>query len=127
MQKRADQAVPCPDLPPDAHVLVVEDDGDMRVLLIPILTENGLLAGHRGARRPSDVRNHRATAGQPGSARCHASGHHGLDLCRALRARSDVAIIMVTACGPETDRVLGLEFSVPMTTSPNPSAALSFW
>jgi len=36
-------------------------------------------------------------------------GASGLDLCRALRERSDVAIIMVTARGAETDRVLGLE------------------
>ena len=33
----------------------------------------------------------------------------GLDVCRALRARSDVPIIVVTARGDETDRVIGLE------------------
>lgn len=37
-------------------------------------------------------------------------GVNGLDLCRALRERSHVAIIMLTARGAETDRVLGLEF-----------------
>lgn len=36
-------------------------------------------------------------------------GASGLDLCRALRAKSGVPIIMVTARGEETDRVLGLE------------------
>jgi two-component system response regulator RegX3 len=33
----------------------------------------------------------------------------GNDVCRQLRARSDVPIIVVTARGSETDRVLGLE------------------
>ncbi len=33
----------------------------------------------------------------------------GLDVCRALRARSDVPIIVVTAKGEEVDRVVGLE------------------
>ena len=33
----------------------------------------------------------------------------GYDVCRKLRARSNVAILMVTARGTELDRVLGLE------------------
>jgi two-component system, OmpR family, response regulator RegX3 len=33
----------------------------------------------------------------------------GLDVCRALRDRSDVPIIIVTARGEEADRVVGLE------------------
>ena len=33
----------------------------------------------------------------------------GYEVCRALRARSDVPIIMVTARGEEVDRVIGLE------------------
>lgn len=33
----------------------------------------------------------------------------GLDLCRRIRGQSDVAIIMVTAKGDTTDRVVGLE------------------
>jgi DNA-binding response OmpR family regulator len=33
----------------------------------------------------------------------------GYDVCRALRERSDVPIIMVTARGEEVDRVVGLE------------------
>lgn len=36
-------------------------------------------------------------------------GMDGLDVCRALRARSDVPIIVVTARGEEVDRVVGLE------------------
>jgi DNA-binding response OmpR family regulator len=33
----------------------------------------------------------------------------GLDVCRALRKTSNVPIIMITARGEETDRVVGLE------------------
>jgi len=36
-------------------------------------------------------------------------GEDGLALCRALRARSEVPILMLTARGDELDRVLGLE------------------
>jgi DNA-binding response OmpR family regulator len=36
-------------------------------------------------------------------------GVSGLDLCRALRAKTHVPIIMVSARGDETDRVVGLE------------------
>ena len=33
----------------------------------------------------------------------------GLDVCRALRARSDIAVLMLTARGDAADRVVGLE------------------
>lgn len=36
-------------------------------------------------------------------------GRDGLEVCRELRTRSDVPIIMLTARGEEIDRVLGLE------------------
>jgi DNA-binding response OmpR family regulator len=36
-------------------------------------------------------------------------GRDGIEVCRELRARKDVPVIMVTARGEEADRVLGLE------------------
>jgi two-component system OmpR family response regulator len=36
-------------------------------------------------------------------------GDDGLTLCRRLRERSDIPVIMLTARGDETDRVVGLE------------------
>ena len=36
-------------------------------------------------------------------------GIDGLEVCRRLRASSDVPVIMLTALGTETDRVVGLE------------------
>ena len=36
-------------------------------------------------------------------------GESGLDLARWLRGQSDVPIVMLTAMGDETDRIIGLE------------------
>ncbi len=36
-------------------------------------------------------------------------GEDGLSICRRLRTRSDIPIIMLTALGEETDRIVGLE------------------
>jgi two-component system OmpR family response regulator len=36
-------------------------------------------------------------------------GKSGLDICRELRAKSPVPILMLTAMGDETDRIVGLE------------------
>jgi two-component system OmpR family response regulator len=36
-------------------------------------------------------------------------GEDGLSLCRHVRAQSDIPIIMITARGEETDRIVGLE------------------
>jgi two-component system OmpR family response regulator len=36
-------------------------------------------------------------------------GDDGLTLCRTLRAKSDIPIVMLTARGEETDRIVGLE------------------
>ena len=36
-------------------------------------------------------------------------GEDGLTLCRDLRARSNIPVIMLTARGEETDRIVGLE------------------
>ncbi len=49
-------------------------------------------------------------------------GKDGLDVCRALRRESEVPIIMLTARGEETDRLIGLELGaddyIPKPFSP---------
>jgi two-component system, OmpR family, response regulator len=49
-------------------------------------------------------------------------GMDGIEVCRRVRERLDVPIIMITACGEEADRVLGLEIGaddyVPKPYSP---------
>ena len=90
------------------HILIVDDDAEIRTLLQRYLEKNGL----------------RATAVGDGRAMWQAlergafdlvvldvmlPGDDGLTLCRELRARSDIPVIMLSARGEETDRIVGLE------------------
>ncbi|WP_160121646.1 response regulator [Rhodovarius lipocyclicus] len=91
-----------------AHILVVEDDGEMRNLLTRILRQNGYRA--TGARDGREMWESLAAASiDLVLLDLMLPGHSGLDLTKALRARTRVPIIMVTARGEEADRVLGLE------------------
>ncbi len=92
----------------EAHILVVEDDGEMRVLIAKFLRQNGFrVTGVRDGREMWEILTN-ATVDLV-LLDVMLPGTSGLDLCRALRARSGVPIIMVTARGEETDRVVGLE------------------
>ncbi len=90
------------------HILIVDDDAEIRTLLTRYLEKNGL----------------RATAVGDGRGMWKAledgaidlivldlmlPGDDGLTLCRTLRTRSDVPVIMLTARDEETDRIVGLE------------------
>jgi two-component system OmpR family response regulator len=90
------------------HILVVDDDAEIRSLLGDYLRKNG----------------YKATAVADGRAMWTAlsrgkvdlivldlmlPGEDGLSLCRRLRADSDPPVIMLTARGEETDRIVGLE------------------
>ena len=90
------------------HVLIVDDDAEIRNLLREYFQENG----------------YRVTVAADGKSLWAAMkatqpdliildvmlpGEDGISLCRALRARSDVPIIMLTARGEDTDRIVGLE------------------
>ncbi|MCC7079196.1 MAG: response regulator transcription factor [Burkholderiales bacterium] len=93
--------------PPD-HVLIVDDDAEIRTLLGEYFEKNGYrataVADGRGMRaalknlRPDLV-----------ILDLMLPGEDGLALCRDLRARSNVPILMLTARGEETDRIVGLE------------------
>lgn len=93
---------------PQDHILVVDDDAEIRSLLGDYLRKNG----------------YRATAVADGKAMWTAlargkvdmvvldlmlPGDDGLTLCRKLRAESETPVIMLTARGEETDRIVGLE------------------
>ena len=90
------------------HVLVVDDDLEIRSLLRDYLQKNG----------------YRVTAVGDGKGMWAAiddarpdlivldvmlPGEDGLTLCRDVRARSQIPIIMLTARGEETARIVGLE------------------
>lgn len=90
------------------RVLVVDDDAEIRKLLGEYLRKNGYLA--------ATVADGKGmwTALDSGPIDIVVldlmlPGDDGLDLCRKLRARSNVPIIMLTARGEETDRIVGLE------------------
>ena len=90
------------------HVLVVDDDREIRDLLGRFLSKHG----------------YRVTAVADGKEMRRAltdwkidliildlmlPGEDGLSLCRDLRAKSPIPIIMLTMMGEETDRIVGLE------------------
>jgi len=90
------------------HILVVDDDLEIRDLLREYFEKNGyrvtVAADGRGLRAAFAV-------GQPDLVVLDLMlpGDDGFTLCRELRARSEVPIIMLTARGEETDRIVGLE------------------
>ena len=90
------------------HLLVVDDDREIRRLLQEYLTQSG----------------YRVTAVADGRAMHKALDEHlidliildlmlpgedGLSLCRTLRTRSNIPVLMLTARGTEVDRIVGLE------------------
>jgi two-component system OmpR family response regulator len=95
--------------PPQAgHILVVDDDREIRDLLGRFLTKQG----------------YRVTTVQDGKEMRRAiadwaidlvildlmlPGEDGLSLCRDLRTKSQIPVIMLTMMGEETDRIVGLE------------------
>ncbi len=90
------------------HVLVVDDDREIRDLLARFLTRHG----YRVTAVPDGKEMRRALVDW------HIDlivldlmlpGEDGLSLCRDLRAKSRMPIIMLTMMGEETDRIIGLE------------------
>jgi two-component system phosphate regulon response regulator OmpR len=100
---------PTPALPDDApHLLVVDDDNRIRMLLSRFLSEHGFRV---------------TTADNAQNARAKSQsiafdllvldvmmpGENGFDLAAAIRQTSNVPFLMLTAQGPPTDRIRGLE------------------
>ncbi|MGE5095331.1 MAG: response regulator [Betaproteobacteria bacterium] len=90
------------------HILVVDDDAEIRSLLREYLEKHEFRVSI--AANGSQMRSQTAAA-LPDLVVLDLMlpGEDGLELCRELRARSSVPIIMLTARGEETDRVVGLE------------------
>lgn len=98
-------------LDPEAHLLVVEDDGEMRQLVARLLREAGFrVSTARDGREMWEVMD--SPAGLPDLVLLDVMlpGASGLDLLRRLReGGSRIPVMMLTARGEEMDRVLGLE------------------
>ena len=93
---------------PIIRVLLVEDDQKLAKLTATYLEAHGIVVflASNGNQGLAD-----ALKLQPDVVLLDINlpGRSGLDVCRAIRGRSDQAIIMVTASGEEADRVMGLE------------------
>jgi two-component system, OmpR family, response regulator len=95
-------------LQPEAHILVVDDDMQVRQLVARFFRDNGYRV--TGARDSREMRETLASATIDLIVLdLMLPGVSGLDLCRELRASSSVPIIMLTAKGEDTDRIVGLE------------------
>jgi two-component system OmpR family response regulator len=91
-----------------AHILVVDDDREIRDLLSRFLRRNGYRVdlaadGHEMSRVLDGARIDLVILDRI------LPGKDGLTLCRELRSRSRVPIILLTLLGAETDRIIGLE------------------
>lgn len=92
----------------DARVLVVDDDEDIRELVASYLGRHGLLVST--ACDANQMRRELATHNVAlVLLDIMLPGDDGLTLCRELRETINPGIIMLTALGEESDRVLGLE------------------
>lgn len=93
---------------PLPHILVVDDDREIRDLLARFLERHQLRVSiardGREARRVW-TQGHFALVVLD----LMMPGEGGLELARWLRTQADVPIIMLTAMGEETDRIIGLE------------------
>ena len=90
------------------HILVVDDDREIRALLTRFLGGHGF--------RVSSAKDGGEMARTIEAGRIDLvildlmlPGEDGLSLCRRLRAGAATPIIMLTAAGDETDRIVGLE------------------
>jgi two-component system OmpR family response regulator len=90
------------------HILVVDDDREIRSLVAQLLRKHGF--------RVTDAADGREMMQVLENGRFDLvvldlmlPGEDGLSLCRRVRGASSMPIIMLTAMGEETDRIVGLE------------------
>jgi DNA-binding response OmpR family regulator len=95
-----------------SHILVAEDDPDIANLLAHYLRKAGFEADIVGSGREVVPRLRKAPPPDLLLLDLMLPGTDGLEVCRAVRSDENTAsipIIMVTAKGEETDRIVGLE------------------
>ncbi len=90
------------------HILIVDDHREIRELVSRALSKEGFRVsvaadGHAMHKVLADSRIDLILLD------LMLPGEDGLSLCRTLRAKSKIPIIMLTAKGDEVDRVIGLE------------------
>lgn len=93
---------------PEKIILIVEDDREIRSLLADFLAREGYAPEVAESGPAMDAVLARV---QPALVLLDIMlpGEDGLSICRRLRARGDVPILMLTAKGDDVDRIVGLE------------------
>ncbi|MES2292463.1 MAG: response regulator transcription factor [Pseudomonadota bacterium] len=91
-----------------AHILLVEDDLEISKLICELLIQNGLSASivSSGLMMDKYLSKNRVDLL---ILDVMLPGENGFDICRRVRAASEIPILMLTALGSEVDRVVGLE------------------
>jgi len=90
------------------HIAVVEDDPDISRMMVSCMTEHGFAVTPARSGRDLD----RVLSGPKVDLvilDVGLPGEDGLSICRRLRGKSSIPIIMVTARDTDTDRIVGLE------------------
>ena len=90
------------------HILIVDDHREIRDALVKYLEKNGMRATSAADAVAMDA------AMKVGHfdlvvLDVMMPGEDGLSVCRRLRAKSDIPILMLTARGEEADRIRGFE------------------
>ena len=90
------------------HILVVDDHREIRDALAKYLEKNGMRVTVAANAAAMDVAL-KAGAFDLIVLDVMMPGEDGLSVCRRLRASRSIPILMLTALGEETDRIVGLE------------------
>jgi len=90
------------------RILIVDDDRRLAAMLAEYLAAAGYVVEHR-ATSTEGLAAARAGAHDAVVLDVMLPDGDGFEICRRLRAESDVPILMLTARGDDTDRIVGLE------------------
>jgi two-component system OmpR family response regulator len=92
-----------------SRIAVVEDDPEIARMMTSYMTDNGFEVA--AARSGRDLDRVMSSGGKIDCVILDVGlpGEDGLSICRRLRGKSSVPIIMVTGRGTDTDRIVGLE------------------
>lgn len=90
------------------HVLIVDDDRDIRDLLQTYLEKNDLRASAVASGRQMWQRLQEKSVDLI-VLDLMLPGEDGLEICRTLRVKQDIPVIILSAKGEEMDRIIGLE------------------
>ena len=107
------------------QVLIVDDDTRLSAMLADYLTGNGF-AVHTAPTALAGLADWQRRAPDAVILDVMLPDLDGFETCRRIRAVSDVPVLMLTAKGEETDRIVGLEIGAD-DYLPKPSIRANCW